>query len=181
MLKEYIKKCEKYAIVEAILMIILAFSLIIEPIKSLENIIIIFGTILIIDGISNMINYFLSDKKSRLYSLDLINGLMTTIFGVFLIMYHTTLINVFPIILGIWVIINSLFKLQLTINFSSIISGSIALIILIILTIIFGIIIIVNPFTFAIAFTTLAGIFLLIIEMFNLISSVYVLLKIKKL
>ena len=92
------------------------------------------------------------------------------------------LINVFPVILGIWIIVSNLIKMQLSINLSAI-AGSNWFLLLItqILMIILGVVLITNPFSSLIALTTLAGSFLIIAEVASLIESIYILVKLRNL
>ena len=182
MIKDYILKYEKYSSLTSIMMIILAIFLIGKPVATLEAFVIAFSSIMIVEGIISFVNYFTVDKTYRLTSFDLISGIITTLTGVLLFIYRTSLINVFPIILGIWIIINNLFKMQISINLSTIeSSGWTYFLLLNILLIIFGIVLIINPFTSLVAITTMSGIILLICECNNLGESIYLTYKIKKL
>ena len=116
MLKEYIKKYNKSSIITSILMIIVAILLITQPLKTIEWIVIFFGIIIIIDGIFDFINYFKSDKEIRLYSFDLVEGLLEILAGVLIILNRNILIAFFPLMLGIWMIVKNIIKIQLSLN-----------------------------------------------------------------
>ncbi len=180
MIRNYLKNYEKYSMLTSILLMILGIFLIVKPIKSVETFIIFFAIIMITSGILSFISYFVITKEERLVSLDLIIGLITIITGIFLYIYRLELLNIFPTILGIWIIFTNLVKMQLSINLSVIEKSSwILLLIINILMIIFGILLIVNPFGSLMALTELAGMFLLVTETINLLESIYVLIKIK--
>ena len=66
---------------------------------------------MIINGISYFVTYFGSDKEYRLFSFDLIIGILTILAGILVFMYRTSLIGIFPIILGIWIIASNIFKI----------------------------------------------------------------------
>ena len=115
-----------------------------------------------------------------MYSFELLTGTITFISGIFLIIYRTELINLFPIILGVWIIVSNLFKLQLSINLSVLKeNGWILLVLMSILMIIFGITLITKPFSSAVAITTISGILLLVSEIVSLFESIYVVRKLK--
>mgnify|MGYP004643645863 FL=1 len=180
MIKNYVRKYEKYSSIISILMIIVSLFLIFKPVKSLEFIVLIFGVILIANGLMRIVSYFNIDNEMRLMSLDLLEGIITILTGTLTLVYRQDLINVFPVILGIWIIAKNIVKLQFAINLSTIPnSGWGWLIVLSILTIILGIIIIINPFSTLIAITLLSGILLLVTELCDLIESIYVLIKLK--
>lgn len=111
MIKNYIKKYEKYSIMISVLMVLLSLSLVLKPVQSMEIFIIFFSAILVVNGISCFISYFSSDKDERILSFDLINGLITILTGILVFIYRTSLIEIFPIILGLWIIFNNLFRL----------------------------------------------------------------------
>lgn len=180
MIKNYVRKYEKYSSIISILMIIVSLFLIFKPVKSLEFIVLIFGVILIANGLMRIVSYFNIDEEMRLMSLDLLEGIITILTGTLTLVYRQDLISVFPVILGIWIIAKNIVKLQFAINLSTIPNSSWGwLIVLSILTIILGIIIIINPFSTLIAITLLSGILLLVTELCDLIESIYVLIKLK--
>ena len=123
----------------------------------------------------------LTEKEDRLFSLDLISGILTILCGVFTIIYRTDLVQVLPIILGLWIIFSSLLKMQVAINFSSFSKSYLWLLLLEILMVILGVVLITNPFESIKAITTTAGVFLLISEVCSLIESFYILNTVKKL
>ena len=79
MLKEYIKKYEKSSILSSILMIIMAILLMIKPTTMLNTIIMIFGGIILVQGIISLILYFFTDKETRVFSNALLEGIICII------------------------------------------------------------------------------------------------------
>ncbi len=181
-IKNYVKKTETYAIIISLLMLVLSIFLILKPFKSLEVFVILFSAIIIANGIVSIVSYFSAIRENRLFNLGLLYGLLTILAGVLLFIYRIDVINVLPIILGIWIILSNLFKMQISINLSALdYTGWIWLLLVSILMMVVGVLLIVNPFTTTLAITTIAGIMLLISEIVNLVESIYVLIKIKKL
>ena len=181
-IKNYVKKTETYAIIISLLMLVLSIFLILKPFKSLEVFVILFSAIIIVNGIGSIVSYFSTIRENRLLNLGLLYGLLTILAGVLLFIYRIDVINVLPIILGIWIILSNLFKMQISINLSALdYKGWIWLLLVSILMMVVGVLLIVNPFTTTLTITTIAGIMLLISEIVNLVESIYVLIKIKKL
>ena len=181
MIKDYIKKYEGCSIIVSVLMICLSLFLMFKPLESLEVFTVIFAIIILLSGLGYLISYFTISKESRLFSIDLLLGLVTIISGIMLLVYNKDVINVFPIILGIWIIISNLFKLQLSINLSLFLDNTyLGLVLITILMIIFGLLLIINPFASFMTITVTAGILLLITEVINLIESIYVIIKLNK-
>lgn len=181
MIKDYVKKYEGCSIVVSILMICLSLFLMFKPLESLEIFTVIFAIIILLSGLGYLISYFTISKESRLFSIDLLLGLVTIISGIMLLVYKKDVINIFPVILGIWIIISNLFKLQLSINLSLFLGNTyLGLVLITILMIIFGLLLIINPFASFMTITVTAGILLLITEVVNLIESIYVITKLNK-
>ena len=181
MIKDYIKKYESCSIIVSILMICLSLFLMFKPLESLEVFTVIFAIIILLSGLGYLISYFTISKESRLFSIDLLLGLVTIISGIMLLVYKKDVINVFPIILGIWIIISNLFKLQLSINLSLFLDNAyLGLVLITILMIVFGLLLIINPFASFMTITVTAGTLLLITEVINLIESIYVIIKLNK-
>lgn len=181
MIKDYIKKYEGCSIIVSILMICLSLFLMFKPLESLEVFTVIFAIIILLSGLGYLISYFTISKESRLFSIDLLLGLVTIISGIMLLVYKKDVINVFPIILGIWIIISNLFKLQLSINLSLFLDNAyLGLVLITILMIVFGLLLIINPFASFMTITVTAGALLLITEVINLIESIYVIIKLNK-
>lgn len=181
MIKDYIKKYEGCSIIVSILMICLSLFLMFKPLESLEVFTVIFAIIILLSGLGYLISYFTISKESRLFSIDLLLGPVTIISGIMLLVYKKDVINVFPIILGIWIIISNLFKLQLSINLSLFLDNAyLGLVLITILMIVFGLLLIINPFASFMTITVTAGTLLLITEVINLIESIYVIIKLNK-
>lgn len=181
MIKDYIKKYEGCSIIVSILMICLSLFLMFKPLESLEVFTVIFAIIILLSSLGYLISYFTISKESRLFSIDLLLGLVTIISGIMLLVYKKDVINVFPIILGIWIIISNLFKLQLSINLSLFLDNAyLGLVLITILMIVFGLLLIINPFASFMTITVTAGTLLLITEVINLIESIYVIIKLNK-
>lgn len=181
MIKDYIKKYEGCSIVVSVLMICLSLFLMFKPLESLEVFTVIFAIIILLSGLGYLISYFTISKESRLFSIDLLLGLVTIISGIMLLVYKKDVINIFPIILGIWIIISNLFKLQLSINLSLFLDNAyLGPVLITILMIAFGLLLIINPFASFMTITVTAGTLLLITEVINLIESIYVIIKLNK-
>lgn len=101
--------------------------------------------------------------------------------GVFTIIYRESLLEVLPVILGLWIIFSSLLKIQIAINFSSFSKSSLWLLLIELLMVILGVVLIMNPFESVKVLTIMAGVFLLISEVCSLTESLYILNAVKKL
>ena len=81
MLVNYTRKYEKVSILASALMLIVALFLIFKPAESLSLITILFGLIIMIDGVIHIINYFKIDPTQKLMSFELVEGLIEVFAG----------------------------------------------------------------------------------------------------
>ncbi len=178
---EILKKYEKKSIFIYILMILLSILLMFQPLKLIKLIIYLFGGITIIDGILHIVSYFQTKDELRLMNFELVEGLLEIISGTVTIMASEYLIAIFPIIIGIWMIIKSIIKFQLGFNFKTVENSKwLNVVIMSILTFILGLIVLFNPFASAIVATATLGIILLIYSILNLCEAIYINLKFKE-
>lgn len=171
----YIRKYEKTSGLINIIMIIVSLLLIINPAGVINTVVIVFGLGVLIDGIFRLITYFLEDNLSRMFSGDFFQGAISCLGGVLIILNKTLLISIFPTLIGFWLIIRSIIKLQVTFNLKSVNSEKwLMLLISAIVTLALGILIISNPFGTVYAISAIAGIILLISSTIDLIENIVI-------
>ena len=167
-MQETIKNLEKKNIMLSILLIILGALLVWKPIGFIKTIVIVIGAILFVMAIVDFISYFNSDQSIN--NTSLFKGIIELIAAVLLIFRNDVLIDLFPIIIGVVLIFNNIFKLQLSLNIKKIdankwtygfVSGLIGILV--------GVVIILNPFETLELVIRIAGIIILISEIASLI------------
>lgn len=168
----YVKKYSKNSMIISILLIILSLFLIIKPDESLIFVVKLFGCILMLNGIVHCITYFASSKELTSFSFELVQGIISLIAGIVLFVNPVLVNSILPIIIGAWIIIESIINIQISLNIRSVSSNYLLSLILSILLFLIGIIIIINPFGTAITVARLCGIILLISELISLINSI---------
>ncbi len=182
MIKKYIKNFAIYSIVLAVLMTVVAVSLITRPLTSMETILCIFGGILAVSGVVNVIGYFGKRGVERLTSFDLLGGFATLIAAVMIIVYRAQLMHYIPIIIGIWIILCGLIGIQVSINLCfARYSRWPAIAIISALELAIGLLLINKPDIIALSSVKIAGIFLLVNEICIVIKSIILLVNLKKL
>ena len=177
MLLEYVKRYEKSSIITSILMLIVSILLILMPETILNSIVVLLGIAALLDGILHSISYIITDKEMKAFSNELFFGILEIMTGGLLFLFKANIINIFPVIIGIWIIIAGVTKFQLAFNLRGIDSKWIVVLLSSIISIILGILIILNPFSTVMTITVISGIILLITEICNLIESAYLLIK----
>lgn len=131
--------------------IIIGIILLISPLRFTSFIMILFGLILCIAGIVNIINYFIKTPGEAIISRNLSKGLLGITIGLFIIFKRNWLIAIFPILTTFYGVITLIFginKIALSVDMIRLKSKKwIWMILDAILTIICSIIIIYNPFS----------------------------------
>ena len=175
-MENYIKKYNRYNILISLALIVLSIFLIIDPTTSFNAITIIIGIIVGITGLVELITYFTSPQEIKAFSFKLIIGVITTILGIVIIINAQTINTILTWVIGAWIIIESIIKLQIAFNIKGISDTSWkAIVIISIITFIIGLIIILNPFATLITVGKVCGIMLLISELMNIIESIFIL------
>ncbi len=175
-MENYIKKYNRYNILISLALIVLSIFLIIDPTTSFNAITIIIGIIVGITGLVELITYFTSPQEIKAFSFKLIIGVITTILGIVIIINAQTINTILTWVIGAWIIIESIIKLQIAFNIKGISNTSWkAIVIISIITFIIGLIIILNPFATLITVGKVCGIMLLISELMNIIESIFIL------
>ena len=129
---------------------------------------ILIGAALLIVGVLAIIKY--TKEKEEGSNLNLVSGILYSVLGVIIIIYPYSIINLVTICLGVYLVINGLLKLKLSFNLKNVTDKWIGTLIMSIVTVILGILLIFNPFA-GITITKLAGAFLVIVAIFDLIDT----------
>ena len=178
---KYIKEYEKRAIISSGIMIFIASLLIVEPAIMLNTIVTIFGFGILIDGILSTILYIFIDKEHKMYSNALAEGVLEIIAAVLILLNKTFMISIIPVLIGIWIIVKSIIKLQLSLNIKSEVENSwMFILISSIITLAIGLISIIHPFDTMVTITVLSGILLLVSGVISIIESIYILINLKQ-
>ena len=175
-MSENIIKYLKSSIAISILLIIFSIFLIFAPEASLSLIMRILGIILIFIGLLHIINYFSEFKEFKTISIQLIIGVLTFIIG-FSIIFKPLIVNdILMILIGSWIIIESVIKFQISLK-RKVLGSDFWLFpfLFSIVSFIIGILVLFNPFETMLAITTICGISLLISEICNIIEDIYIL------
>lgn len=165
-METYIKKYAKNSLLISILLVAFSLFLIFDPEKSINIVMSILAIILIANGIVRAITYFTTSRDYKLYNFDLVQSIICIISGGVILFKPTIIFTFLQFIVGIWMIIQSIIKIQISLNLRELSSKLwVSNLILSFLTLILGLVIIFNPFATTITLTTICGIMLLISEL----------------
>lgn len=174
MVIEYIKNYEKKSIVTSLLMMILATLLIFNPGIVINTVLNIFGIVILIAGVINILSYLFQDKDTKQISYDLFNGIVMLIAGMIIILLKGAIVSIIPIIVAIWILYSGIIKYQMSKSLNVVQNNkSKILTISAIIQIVLGIIILINPFGTALTVIRVVGIILFVIELQDFIEGIY--------
>lgn len=160
-----------YSILTSILSIIIGLILIFLPSISNKVVGIIVGIVFLVFGINSVYKYFHRDG-AKIYSLNLIFGVLYSILGIVIIIYPFSVMNFVTICLGLFIIVNGVSKINYGIWLKrgneeswlvTLVTGAFLGTI--------GIMLVFNPFT-ALTLTQISGAFLIITGVLNLSDTI---------
>lgn len=129
------------------------------------------GMIAIIIGVVHLARYSMLDSKASIGSNGMFVGLMWLVGGILIIVLKGFLLSLLPMFFGLVLLIGGIAKLQYTLNFKRMgVTRWYFELVATILSIAFGVIILVNPFNTALLLMRIVGIALLIEGIQDLIS-----------
>lgn len=115
-----IKKQAWFAIVESLVVLIFGLLIVVWPNITVLVIANILGAILIVSGIYQIINYFVVRGQSDFFNNNLLTGVLSLLIGIAAIVIGDDLANIFRIIIGIWMIYESLVRMNTAIKLHSV-------------------------------------------------------------
>lgn len=150
------------SIIMDVIFIALGLFLIINPELSTKVSGILLGMLLVAAGLYSVIKYVLNIDSAFIFTFELIYGLLSIIAGILIMVNPLALANFITIIVGIWFIVSAGIKISIALQFKAYKEETWVLNLVIgILTIIIGILLLVNPFNAYIVLTTYLGIMLI--------------------
>lgn len=113
-----IKKSAWLAVIESLTIIIMGVLFIAWPDYMVRIISYIFGIFFIIKGAFQIINYFVEKGQNDFFNNELLVGVISVLLGVAAIAVGAEIANVFRVVLGIWLVYESLVRINTAIKLS---------------------------------------------------------------
>ncbi len=143
--------------------------------ETLNNIIgFVVGGCLLIFGIIGIIKYI--KTKEYKFTSSLVSGILYSALGIVVFINPASVISLVTICLGVYLVINGILKTVFSFNLKRITTRWIGALVMGILTVILGLLLVINPFGSAVAITKLAGGFLVVVAIFDLVDR-YIIMK----
>ncbi|HIU11461.1 MAG TPA: DUF308 domain-containing protein [Candidatus Onthocola stercorigallinarum] len=143
--------------------------------STLNNIIgFVVGGCLLIFGIIGIIKYI--RIKEYKFTSSLVSGILYSALGIIVIINPSSVISLVTICLGLYLVINGILKTVFSFNLKKITTRWSGALVMGLLTIVLGLLLVINPFGSAVAITKLAGAFLVVVAIFDLVDR-YIIMK----
>ena len=114
-----IKKSAWSAVFESIVIIILGILFVIWPDTMMNAVAYIVGTVFIIKGGFEVVNYFLEKGQKDFYNDGLLTGVVSVLIGIAALIAGDRIANVFRIIVGVFIIYEALVRANIAIKLHS--------------------------------------------------------------
>jgi len=180
-MESYIRRIGRNSILISILLIAVGFVLLINPTAAMTIFITLFGVVLVVDAFVHIISYFLVKDEFKYFSYELALAVIDFIFG-FLIICNVELFrNYIQIVVGIWILLNGIFNIQMAMNIRHSESVPWGLMIFTsLVTITFGAVMIFYPSQSFEFFSKILGSILIMTQLLSIFDSFYILRQVGK-
>lgn len=169
-MKDMLRKMFTLSIFSSIILIVIGLLLFLKPDGALKTLAYVIGGLILVFGIFGVARFSKSEKKGL--NFDLVYAILSFIAGLIIIVNYETLMSIIPIVLGIWIIINSAIKIQYSFYIKSDNSKKwVATLVMSLITLICGMILLFNPFEIVKTVTRVVGLFIIIYAVIDLIES----------
>lgn len=180
-MENYFKKSSLISLILSVLIFIIAICLVVAPVQVASNTITILGYVLIAAGVSHCISYFLTRNEINLLNFEFAQSILSLILGFVLVFNPTGTIISIAAFVGIYLIVNSVFKIQLSLNIATkkvnkwgvlLAAGVIELV--------FALLLMFMPFQTIKLLLMIVGSFLAITQLFDIYSDFFVLYRLNE-
>ncbi len=168
-------------ILMSLLYLALGVFLLMMPGMALNVVCYALGAVVLVCAAVQLISYFTMERSIFKSQLTLISGLICLALGLFLIVRSDIVIRILPIVFGLFVIFDSLGRIQNALelrrcNYSS----WKGLLLLAALSVVLGVVMIINPFATMETLVMAIGVILVVEGALNLISALYTALAVRR-
>ncbi len=168
------KKLKPKAALYGLICVILGIIDLVNPEKMLNVIAYVLGISAIISGVIFVIIYLLRDVKENLESNDFLSGLIGIVAGIVILLKWREFMSLLPVVLGALIVVSGCMKLQDSIDLRKLDHPAFPYILLLaIVFIIFGSILVANPFKTEIVLMKVIGVTLIITGITDLFVSIF--------
>lgn len=180
-MENYIRKLGRNSIILSIILLVFGLFMYTNPISTINVMMIVFGVILVLDGLVHLVSYFAIKDEYRFFSSELVQAIIYIILGFVLMLNYYNISYLLPIVLGIWIVVESLFKLQIALNIRDIYDSHWGLLLgMSIITAFLGAVILFNPVQSLALLTRICGVVLMIAEVISIFEGFSIISRVGK-
>ena len=180
-METYIRKLGRNSIILSIILLVFGLFMYTNPISTINVMMIVFGVILVLDGLVHLVSYFAIKDEYRFFSSELVQAIIYIILGFLLMLNYYNISYLLPIVLGIWIVVESLFKLQIALNIRDIYDSHWGLLLgMSIITVLLGAVILFNPVQSLALLTRICGVVLMIAEVISIFEGFSIISRVGK-
>lgn len=176
-----VKKLKWNLLLMSVLYLALGIFLLLEPGTALNVVSYALGAVVLVCAVVQLVRYFTVERGIFQSQLTLVSGLICLALGGFLLLRSDIVVSVLPIVFGLFVIFDSIGRIQNALELRRCgYSSWKGFILLGLLSIALGVIMILNPFAAMETLVMAIGIILIIEGALNLISALYTMLAVRR-
>lgn len=180
-MENYVKKLGRNSLIISILFVIVSLLMITKSVETINIVIMMFGYVLVTSGLIHIALYLKIDDDYRLYSYELAEGIINILLGLIVVGNVKSVATILPIALGIWIILEGILTLQVSLNIRGIRNTSWGIMCFMsLVSIALGFAIMMNPIPSFNTVVRMSGVILLITQIIHIYDSVYFLTQVKK-
>ena len=180
-MEKYIRKLGRNSIILSIVLLVFGLFMFTKPVSTVNVLMIVFGVILVLDGLVHLVSYFAIKDEYRFFSSELVQAIIYIILGFVLMLNYYNISYLLPIVLGIWIVVESLFKLQIALNIRDIYDSHWGLLLgMSIITALLGAVILFNPVQSLALLTRICGVVLMIAEVISIFEGFSIISRVGK-
>ncbi|MGN1001048.1 MAG: HdeD family acid-resistance protein [Bacilli bacterium] len=179
-MQDLFKKIYRMSIVSSVLFLLFGLLLFMQTETVIKSVSIIMGCVLLVLGIVPIVNYFKNRVEGFFSSTGLLYGIFSVVAGLIILINNDVLVTIIPILSGVWMIVNSVNKIQIAMELrDNKINSWIGTFIFSIIILIGGVFLIVNPLKSALILTKTVGIIIVVYAALDIIDSIIIKVKLK--
>ena len=180
-MKDLLKKVFLMSLVSSILFCVFGLLLFLQADAVIKTVSVMIGIILVGLGIVPIVNYFKTRNAGFFSNTGLLYGIFSVVAGFIILFNSDILATIIPILSGVWVIVNSVNKIQISMELRDekvdfwIVSFIFSLLMLVV-----GAFLIINPLKSSLYVTQTIGIVIMVYAALDIIDTIVIKVKAKK-
>ncbi len=156
-----------------VVFIVLGMFVIANPSVGITSALLLFGLLLSVSGLYSIVKYIINNKS--IFKFELIYGIISLIVGLIAIFKPFAIVNLITVLVGIWFIVSSVFKFTLAVELRKVNVDTWTFDMGVsVLTLLLGLLLIINPFHGYIILSTYAAIMIIMYAAMDIVEQLYI-------